>query len=404
MLEFKTIEDFDLNGKKVIIRVDFNVPVKDGKITDDNRIVKSIKTIKYALDNGAKEVILMSHMGKVKKEEDKVSNDLRIVVPRLESLLNMSVDFLEHTSGNELLNDLANSKNCVKLMQNTRYEDLNNKRESNNDENLGRFWASLADVAIFDAFGASHRNHASTSSMFKHINCGVGFLVNEEISKIEEIINDNSHPFVIVMGGAKVSDKISVINNLIDKCDRLIIGGAMSFTFLKALGYNVGKSLVDDNHIEFCRNLMEKYASKISLPFDVVTNNGIKTINNILDDEMGLDIGPETVKVFEENLKTASRVIANGTMGKNEDSKYALGSKEIYTFLANSNAKVLVGGGDTASFVNDIGLSDKFYHISTGGGATLEYLGGNLGSIFEILNSSSVTYGKNKKRNKEINN
>ena len=401
MLEFKTIEDFDLNGKKVIIRVDFNVPVKDGKITDDNRIVKSIKTIKYALDNGAKEVILMSHMGKVKKEEDKAKNSLRVVVPRLEELLNMPVDFIEHTSGNELISDLKNSNNRVKLMENTRYEDLNNKRESKNDDNLGRHWATLGDIAIFDGFGASHRDHASTSSMFKHIECGIGFLALEEISKIEEITNENTHPFVIVMGGAKVSDKIAVINNLIDKCDKLIIGGAMAFTFLKALGYNVGKSLVDDEHIEFCRDLMHKYASKIVLPFDVVTNNGVKTINNILDDEMGLDIGPETVKLFKENLVDAKRVIANGTMGKNEEEKYAVGSREIYGFLASSDAKVLVGGGDTASAVNDFGLTNKFYHISTGGGATLEYLGGNLGSIFEILKSSSVTHGKNKKRNKE---
>lgn len=404
MLKFKTVEEFNFTGKNVIVRTDFNVPVVDGKITDDSRIVKSIKTIKYILDNGANRVILMSHMGKVKKEEDKKKNSLRIIVPLLEELLKTKVDFLEHTSGNELLSEIDKSNNKVMLMENTRYEDLNSKRESNNDENLGQFWASLADIAIYDGFGVSHRNHASTSSMFKHIDSGIGYLMQEEINKIDEIINEDTHPFVVVMGGAKVSDKILVIKNLIDKCDKLVIGGAMAFTFIKALGYEVGKSLVEDSSIEFCKELMNKYSKKIVLPIDVVTDKCIKNINDIKEDEMGLDIGPKTLKIFEDNLKSAERVIINGTMGKNEDERYAKGSRELFEILANLPAKVLVGGGDTASAVKEFGLTDKFYHVSTGGGATLEYLGGNLGSIYQILMLSSNSYGKNKKRSKEINN
>ena len=404
MLNCKTIDDFNFNGKNVIIRTDFNVPVVNGIITDSSRIVKSVETIKYVLNNGANRIILMSHMGKVKKEEDKQKNSLSIVIPLLEKLLNTKVDFLSHTSGVELINEIEKSHSRVMLMENTRYEDLNKKRESNNDEELGKFWASLGDIAIFDGFGVSHRNHASTSSMFRHIDCGIGRLMQQEINKIDEIINENSHPFVVVMGGAKVSDKILVIKNLIDKCDKLIIGGAMAFTFIKALGYEVGKSLVEEDSIEFCKDLMNKYAKKIVLPIDVVTDKDVKNINEIAYDEMGLDIGPKTLKVFQDNLKDAKRVIINGTMGKNEEEKYAVGSKKLFEFLANIPAKVLVGGGDTASAVKKFGLADKFYHVSTGGGATLEYLGENLGSIYEILVLSSNDYGKNKTRNKEISN
>ena len=398
MFKFKTVEDFDFTGKNVIIRVDYNVPVTDGRVSDDSKIIKSFDTIKYILDNGANRLILMSHMGKVKKEEDKQKNNLEIVVPLLEKMLNMRVDFLEHTSGVDLLNDIENATSKVMLMQNTRYEDLNNKLESNNNEKLGEFWASLGDIAIFDAFATSHRNHASTSAMFKYIDCGVGYLMQEEIKKIDEIIKDDSHPFVVVMGGAKVSDKILVIQNLIDKCDKLVIGGAMAFTFLKALGYEVGKSIVEESCIDFCKNLLNQYSEKIVLPIDVVTDNCLKNINDIDKDEMGLDIGNKTLKVFKENLQNAQRVIINGTMGKNEDERYAIGSENLFEFLANSSAKVLVGGGDTASCVNDFGLTDKFYHVSTGGGATLEYLGGNLGSIYEILKKPIKNYEKNKKK------
>ena len=238
MLNFKTLEDVDFSNKKVIIRVDFNVPIKDNKIMDDNRIVRSIKTIKYILDKKASSIILLSHLGKVKEEKDKDSNSLKIVVPRLSELLNIDVDFISNTSGDKMLEELSNSRNIVKLVENTRFEDLDNKKESNCDDGLAKFWASLGDIFVFDGFGVSHRNHASVSGIAKYVDTYAGFLVEEEIKKIDNIIEEDAHPFSIVMGGAKVKDKIGVINNLIKNCDNLIIGGAMAFTFLKAKGYN----------------------------------------------------------------------------------------------------------------------------------------------------------------------
>lgn len=388
-MNLKTLKDVNFNNKKVIIRVDFNVPIKDNKITDDNRIVSSIKTIKYILDQNPSSIILLSHLGKVKEEKDKLTNSLIIVKPRLEELLNTNIDFIKHTSGNSMLEELSNSKNIVKLVENTRFEDLDNNKESNCDDDLSKFWASLGNIFVFDGFGVSHRNHASVSGIAKYLDTYVGFLMEEEINKLDGIMEDNTHPFTIIMGGAKVKDKIPVINNLIDKCDKLLIGGAMSFSFLKAKGLNTGMSLIDEENIDFCKSLLDKYSNKIILPLDYVTDkrNNVE-IDDIKEDEMGLDIGSKTIELFINELKDSKRIIVNGTMGKNEETKYENGTKKLFEYLANSNIKVLIGGGDTASAVKSYNLTDKFYHVSTGGGATLAYLGNDLKDIFKLAKAS----------------
>ena len=379
----KIIKDYDLNNKKVIIRCDWNVPMKDNVITDDTRIKASIKTIKYALDNNAS-VIILSHLGKVKEESDKIKNNLYPVSIRLSELLNTKVIFQETTRSDELTNIASNLKpKEVLLIQNTRYEDVPNKLESSCDLELAKYWASLGDIFINDAYGTLHRAHASNVGISKFLPNGIGFLVQDEITKIDSIVNDNSHPYIVIMGGAKVSDKIKIIENLITKCDKLLIGGGMAYTFLKSQGYNIGTSLCDEDSITFCKDILNKYSNKIVLPVDSITSKSIenasyevKNIHNFDNDDIGLDIGPETIKLFFDNLKDAKRVIINGPMGMFENNNYANGTKEIYNFLINNNIKTLVGGGDSVSAVNKLSDPSKFYHISTGGGATLEYLEG----------------------------
>lgn len=381
----KTVKDFDLNNKKVLLRCDLNVPIKDGKITDDTRIRASLKTINYILDNGGA-VIILSHLGKIKTKEDLTVNNLFPVSIRLSELLRKEVIFSNVTRGNELEKKVSNlKKGNVLLIQNTRYEDLNGKKESTCNMELAKYWASLGDLFINDAYGTMHRAHASNVGICKYLPNGLGFLPEDEITKIDYIMSENTHPFVVIMGGAKVSDKIKVIKNLVLKCDKLLIGGGMAYTFLKALGYNIGKSLCDDESMDFCFEMLEKHHDKIVLPVDSVVsysldddNNLVKKIDEIKDDEIGFDIGPATVKLFCDNLKGAKRVIINGPMGLFENDKYSIGTKEIYDYIANNNIKTLVGGGDSAASINKLSKVDKFYHISTGGGATLEYLEGNI--------------------------
>jgi len=381
----KTIRDYDLNNKKVIIRCDLNVPIKDGVIQDDTRIKASLKTIKYAIDNNAK-VILLSHLGKVKEENDLEKNNLYPVSVRLGELLDKEVLFSSTTKGEEL-EVLVNSlnKGDILLVQNTRYEDLNNKLESSCNEELAKYWASLGDLFINDAYGTSHRAHASNVGIAKYLPNGLGFLVEEETTKLDNILTEDTHPFVVIMGGAKVSDKIKVIENLILKCDKLLIGGGMSYTFLKALGYNIGSSIVDTESLDFCKEIMNKYSNKIVLPIDNIvsssledTNYQTKDIKDMNNQDMGLDIGPKTIELFTNILKDAKRVVINGPMGCFENPNYAKGTKSIYDFITNNNIKTLIGGGDSASSVNKLSNPNLFYHISTGGGATLEYLEGKV--------------------------
>lgn len=389
----KTIRDYDLNNKKVIIRCDLNVPIKEGIIEDDTRIKASLKTIKYALDNGAK-VILLSHLGKVKEEQDLIKNNLYPVSIRLGELLDKEVFFSLETTGKELENKINSLKSGeILLVQNTRYEDLNGKKESTCNEDLAKYWASLGDVFINDAYGTSHRAHASNVGIAKYLPNGLGFLVEEEVSKLDNILTEDTHPFIVIMGGAKVNDKIKVIENLILKCDKLLIGGGMSYTFLKAQGHNVGSSIIDSDSLDFCKNILNKYSNKIVLPIDNVVSTSLeseeyqtKNITEMNTSDMGLDIGPKTVELFSNILKDAKRVVINGPMGCFENPIYACGTKDIYDFITTNNIKTLIGGGDSASSVNKLSNPNKFYHISTGGGATLEYLEGKILPGISVIN------------------
>lgn len=374
----KTIKDYNLSGKKVMIRCDFNVPITNGKIDDDNRIRMSLKTINYAIDNNAK-VILLSHLGKIKEESDKEKNSLEIVSVRLSELINRKVIFSHDTKSEELTRLVNNLKEKdVLLIENTRYEDLDGKKESSCDMDLAKYWASLGDIFINDAYGTCHRAHASNVGIARLLPNGIGFLVEEEITKIDSVLKENTHPFIIIMGGKKVSDKIPIIKNLINKCDLLLIGGAMSFTFLKAKGYNVGNSIVDVDNISFCKDMLEKYPNKILLPIDIINeNNDNIKIENIKDD-IGYDIGKETIKLYCDKIKDAKRIIVNGPMGMFENENYENGTRKIYECISENSIKTIIGGGDSASSVKKLGFDGKFYHISTGGGATLEYLSGEI--------------------------
>ena len=388
----KTIRDFDLSGKKVIIRVDYNVPMKDGVILDDNRIISSLKTVKYAIDNNAK-VILLSHMGRIKTEEDKINNSLRPVSIRLSELLNMSVKFVPETRGIELENAISNmNPKDVILVENTRFEDLNEKAESSNSEELGKYWASLGEIFINDAFATSHRSHASNVGIAKYLPSGIGFLIEEELKALD--IDNCDRPLTIILGGAKVSDKIGLINNLALKADNILIGGGMAYTFIKASGLEIGKSLLDVDSIEFAKEMLEKYKDKIVLPIDSVNRDSkgvIRTcfINEIKEDETGYDIGIQTVKLFKNYLLDSKTIIWNGPVGMFEESPFDKGTKEICNILKDINVKKIAGGGDTASAIINLGYKEIFTHISTGGGASLELLEGKKlpGVIYEEENN-----------------
>lgn len=377
----KTIKDYELSGKKVIIRCDFNVPIENGVIKDESRIIKSLKTIKYALRKGAK-VILMSHLGRIKSEEDKEKYTLKPVALNLEKHLKRKVTFINETRGKNLEEAVKNMKNKdIILIENTRFEDLEGKKESNNDKNLGKYWASLGDIFINDAFGTIHREHASNVGIATNLPNGIGFLVEEEIKKLNKLINKPKKPYIIVLGGAKVSDKIGVIENLIKKADYILISGGMSFTFLKAAGFNIGDSILEKEKIPFCNKMLEKYPDKIILPIDVITARELKAnvktherFINEIEDEMGLDIGPKTVKLFKQYLNDAKTIFLNGPAGCFEIKEFSKGTKEILKIIAESKAYTVVGGGDSIRAVKEFKVEDKISHISTGGGASLAYL------------------------------
>lgn len=381
----KTIEDFDLNNKRVIIRVDFNVPIKDGIIIDDNRIRESLKTINYAIDHNAK-VILLSHLGRIKNESDKEKNSLRIVATRLSELLKRNVIFISETRGPEVEKIISNMNNKdVVLLENTRYEDLPDKKESTNNQELAAYWASLGDIFINDAFGTIHRSHASNVGIASILPSGIGFLVANELDVLKTL-DEPVRPYIVILGGAKVSDKLGVINNLIKKADKIIIGGAMAFTFLKAKGLNIGKSLVEDDYLSYCKDLMINYPNKLVLPIDVVVSNEISvassnktvSINNICDNEIGLDLGKETIDIIKNDLKDAKTVVWNGPLGYYEIPAYQTSTKEILKYLTENNINTILGGGDIVAASSELGYKDKVTHASTGGGATLEYLEGKV--------------------------
>ena len=379
----KTIRDFNLKNKKVIIRCDFNVPIKDGKIIDDTRIKNSLDTIKYAIDKNAK-VILLSHLGRIKEESDKLKNNLDVVAKRLNKLLNKKVTFVDEVVGDRAETAISKMKDKdVILLQNTRYEDLDGKKESKCDLEFAKLLASYGDIFINDAFGTIHRAHASNYGISKYLESGIGFLVEKELEKLS-ILNNPEDPFVIIMGGAKVADKIGVIDNLLPKCDKLLIGGGMAFTFLQAEGYEIGNSIFDADSLEYCQKLLKEYPNKIVLPIDVACSMEYKDsderiekdINEMDFHEMGLDIGEKTLNLFEKYLKEAKTVFWNGPLGVYEFSLYAKNTDELLNYLGKSKAKVVLGGGDIVAAASKLSITDKFYHVSTGGGATLEYLSG----------------------------
>ena len=381
----KIVTDLQVEGKKVLVRVDFNVPLKDGVITDDNRIVQALPTIKYLIDHNAK-VILFSHLGKVKSEEDKAKLSLRPVAERLSELLEKPVTFVPETRGEKLEAAInALNEGDVLLFENTRFEDLDGKKESKNDPELGEYWASLGDLFVNDAFGTAHRAHASNVGIASQLESAAGFLMEKEIKFIGGAVDNPERPFVAILGGAKVSDKIGVINSLLDKADKVLIGGGMAYTFFKAMGREVGLSLLELDRVELAKEIMEKAGDKLVLPIDNVvakefSNDAVATIvasDAIPADQEGLDIGPKTVELFASYLKDAKTVVWNGPMGVFELPNFAKGTIGVCEAIANlEGATTIIGGGDSAAAAISLGYADKFTHISTGGGASLEYLEG----------------------------
>lgn len=388
----KSIVDLDISNKKVLIRCDFNVPIKDGKIVDDTRIKESLKTINYCIEKKAK-IILFSHLGRIKTEEDLKDKTLLPVSKRLSKLLGKKVIFINETRGKKL-EDAVNklTPGDVLLVENTRYEDLDGKKESKNDKELGEYWASLGDVFINDAFGTIHRAHASNVGIASNLESGIGFLVEKELNVLSSL-KKAEKPFIVVLGGSKVNDKIGVIEKLIKKADYILIGGGMAFTFLQSEGFNIGSSIVDYDSLDFCSNILEKYPKKILLPvdFNVTTEysntskNMIKDIASFEDDDMGLDIGPKTVEIYEKYLKKAKTVLWNGPLGVYEFSKYKKSTENIMKYLIDNKVKTILGGGDIVAAASLFKLKDKVYHASTGGGATLEYLEGKKLPGIEVI-------------------
>ncbi len=386
----KTIKDVQLNGKKVLIRVDFNVPMKNGVITNDNRIIQALPTIKYAIEENAK-VVLFSHLGRVKTEEDKAANSLAPVAKRLEELLGQPVKFVPVTRGKELEDAINNMKEKdVVMFENTRYEDIEGKKESGNNPELGAYWASLGDVFVNDAFGTAHRAHASNAGIAANIKGGsvAGFLMEKEIKFIGDAVDNPVRPFVAILGGAKVSDKISVIENLLNKADKILICGAMAYTFYKAKGWEVGTSKCELDFVDFAKGLLEKANGKIVLPCDTVVTDKFpedgekveyKTVpsNEIPAEKMGLDVGEATIELFKKELAGAKTVVWNGPAGVFEIEDFAKGTNAICKAISElEGATTIIGGGDSASAAIKLGYEEKFTHISTGGGASLEYLEG----------------------------
>lgn len=377
----RKLKNIKVENKKVLVRVDYNVPIKNGLVLDNNRIIQSIETINYLIEHNAK-IILMSHMGKVKKVEDKMLNTLKPVKIELEKILNRKIYFAEELKGKALESQINSLKpGEILLMENTRYMDVPDNLESGCDEELSKYWASLGDVFILDAFGSCHRNHASTYGISKYLPHGIGFLIERELKELNKIKNDKK---TFILGGSKVSDKIGIIKNLMDNTDKFLIGGAMCATFLTANGNPVGSTFVETDKITECKNLLK--TGKIIIPIDYVTENGIKELNDIFNDEHILDIGPKTIELFKNNIDINTLIVLNGTLGKYEEDAYQNGTKEIFNYLKENIVKTVVLGGDTSSAAKKYNFNASY--ISTGGGASLEYLEGKEFKTLKIMEES----------------
>lgn len=390
------LENIDLNGKRVIIRCDFNVPIKNGIIEDDNRIVESLPTINLVKNKGAK-IILMSHLGRINSLEDKKDKTLKPVADRLSELLNQRVIFIDETRGEKLEKSINNLKNGdILLMENTRFEDLDGKKESKNNQELGKYWSSLADFYVNDAFATLHRSHASNVGIATYLPCCFGLLVRKELDIFRNVLSNPSRPLTVIIGGSKVSDKIGVLENLVNKADYILVGGGMAYTFLKAKGYNIGLSLLDEDKIDYCSNLLDK-TDKIILPIDSLVSKDInedskilvKNNDEFLDNDIGLDIGPKTIELFKKYINRSNTVIWNGPVGYFEIPAFSVGTKKLADLVINVPVSI-VGGGDTASALINMGYKDKFTHISTGGGASLELLEGKKLPGIEVIEKNEV--------------
>lgn len=386
----KSVTDLNVTGKKVIVRVDFNVPHKGDVVTDDNRIVAALPTINYLTEHGAK-VILLSHLGKVKHkdpvetEQMMKKNDMSIVAKALQALVpETKVTFVNATRGEELEKAISEMhEGEIVLMQNTRYE----KGEEKNDPELGAYWASLGDLYVSDAFGSVHRAHASTAGIPTHLPSAVGFLIEKELKYLGQALDNPARPFVAVLGGAKVSDKIAVIDNLLKIADKVIVGGGMAYTFYKAMGYEVGTSLLEEDKVAIAKEFIEKGQGKLVLPVDNVVANDfdnpteVKVVaaDSIPSDFMGMDIGPKTIELFTKELQGAKTVFWNGPMGVFEKEGFEKGTVGVCKAIAElDDCMSVIGGGDSASAAKNLGYAGSFTHISTGGGASLEYMEGKV--------------------------
>ena len=385
----KTLKDINIKNKKVILRVDFNVPISDGKIMDLKRIEAALPTIQYILDQGAS-IILLSHLGRIKKEEDLKTKSLAIVAKKLAELLpKVHVKFIAKTRGKEVEKAASELKpGEILFLENTRFEDLNNKAESSNNDELAKFWASLGDVYVNDAFATAHRAHASTAGIAKYVKeSAIGFLMELEINQLSKLLKGYEHPFVAIIGGAKVSDKLKVLEKLFEIADKVLIGGGMAYTFKVAQGKQIGNSLFEEDRVEDVKRYLKQYADKIVLPVD----NGISTEfannkaiytnsknDNIPDGYMGLDIGPESIELFAKEIAKAKTIFWNGPVGVTEFSEYEKGTRGVAIAIANNKKCFsVVGGGDSVTAINKLGYQDKFSFISTGGGASIEFVQGN---------------------------
>jgi len=374
----KCINEIEIKNKKVILRSDLNVTIKNGNIIDDTKIIKSLNTINYLLENN-NSIIIFSHLGKVKSEEDKIKNTLLPVYNRLKELLDVNIYFSASTTGEELeilVNNLKEKE--IILVENTRHKDYPEKLESKCDLELSNYWASLGDIFVNDAFGTSHRCHASNYGIKKYIDSYYGLLIEEEKTKLNELINDPEKPFTVIMGGAKVEDKLKLISELLKSCDKLIVGGGIANTFMYAKNHEVGNSLVSLENIEEVKELIRNYSDKIIVPIDFyVENNGEKKYREIKDltkDDTIYDVGEKTLEKYKEIIDSSKTIFINGTVGFYEDERFKFGTFELFNILKLSNAKTYVGGGDAVSAANKLGYKDDFYFKSTGGGATLEYI------------------------------
>ena len=365
MCNMNKINDLDLKDKKVVIRLDYNVPIHDGKITDNSKIVKSIPTLKYLLNNNCR-ITILSHLGRVKSEEDKLKNSLNLIAKELANLIEKPVKFIDACYGkkvSDLVNESTNGE--IILLENTRHMDYPEKLESKNDLDLAKFWASLGDIYINDAFGSLHRAHSSTAGIAKYLPHAIGLLVENELSNLNILIENTPHPFTVFMGGAKVDDKIKIISSLLPKCDALLLGGGIANSFLKAKKANIGSSLATDDPkiLEELNQLMEKYKGKIILPIDFVIDDGII-----------YDIGSKTIDLYKKYIKASKLIFMNGTCGKFEDERFKEGTENLFAVLKESKNDVIIGGGDTAAAAKQFGYENDFFFISSGGGATLEYI------------------------------